>query len=162
MALHGTNSALDMGGENGVDSPRCFPIWAETLGSQFVAHPPIAPYPVEISDPSNWLVADLESFETDDELYLCEYHDIENLHFQKIPARIPEIEVFRGTKSQNQKIRIAFKNPYNLQWKRNAIPYKTEKYFIFIGNRRLNQTRFPCSIFELVSTKSDQMRTQNR
>ena len=48
MALHGTNSALDMGGENGVDSPRCFPVWAETLGSQFVAHPPIAPYPVEI------------------------------------------------------------------------------------------------------------------
>ena len=79
MALHGTNSALDMGGENGVDSPRCFPIWAETLGSQFVAHPPIDPYPVEITDPSNWLVADLESFETDDELYLCEYHDIENL-----------------------------------------------------------------------------------
>ena len=79
MALHGTNSALDMGGDNGVDSPRCFPTWAETLGSQFVAHPPIAPYPVEITDPSNWLVAGLESFETDDELYLCEYHDIENL-----------------------------------------------------------------------------------
>ena len=80
MALHGTNSALDMGGPDGVDSPRCFPLWAETLGSQFIAHPPIAPYSVEISDPSNWLVSDLESFETDDELYLCEYHDQENLH----------------------------------------------------------------------------------
>ena len=80
MALPGTNSALDMGGPDGVDSPRCFPLWAETLGSQFIAHPPIAPYSVEISDPSNWLVSDLESFETDDELYLCEYHDQENLH----------------------------------------------------------------------------------
>ena len=80
MALHGTNSALDMGGPDGVDSPRCFPLWAETLGSQFIAHPPIAPYSVEISDPSNWLVSDLESFETDDELYLCEYHNQENLH----------------------------------------------------------------------------------
>ena len=69
-----------MGGPDGVDSPRCFPLWAETLGSQFIAHPPIAPYSVEISDPSNWLVSDLESFETDDELYLCEYHDQENLH----------------------------------------------------------------------------------
>ena len=69
MALHGTNSALDMGGPDGVDSPRCFPLWAETLGSQFIAHPPIAPYSVEITDPSNWLETDLETYEPDDELY---------------------------------------------------------------------------------------------
>lgn len=79
VALHGTNAALTLGGPNGVDSPRIFPLWAETLGSQFVAHPPIQPYRVEISDPSHWLVEGIESFETDDELYLSEYHDRDSL-----------------------------------------------------------------------------------
>jgi len=75
VALHGTSAALDVGTPEGVDSPRVFPLWADTLGSQFVAHPPIAPYPVEITDPDHWLVAGIESFETDDELYLNEYAD---------------------------------------------------------------------------------------
>lgn len=75
VALHGTNSALTLGGPNGVDSPRVFPLWADTLGSQFVAHPPIQPYRVEVTDASHWLVAGIESFETDDELYLSEYAD---------------------------------------------------------------------------------------
>ncbi len=52
-----------------------FPLWADTLGSQFVAHPPIRPYTVEVTDPDHWLVAGVEPFETDDELYLSEYHD---------------------------------------------------------------------------------------
>jgi len=80
VALHGTNSALTLGGPNGVESPRVFPLWAETLGSQFVAHPPIQPYTVAVSDPSHWLVAGLEAFDTDDELYLSEYADRDSLH----------------------------------------------------------------------------------
>jgi type 1 glutamine amidotransferase len=44
------------------------------LGSQFLAHPPIAPYLVEVSEPSHPLVAGLDAFEADDELYLCEYY----------------------------------------------------------------------------------------
>ena len=79
LALHGTNAALVLGGPNGVDSPRAFPLWVETLGSQFVAHPPIAPYTVEVTAPDHWLVAGIEPFETDDELYLSEYHDREAL-----------------------------------------------------------------------------------
>lgn len=75
VALHGTNAALTLGGPNGVEAPRVFPLWAETLGSQFVAHPPIQPYPVQISDPSHWLVSGIETFNTDDELYLCDYAD---------------------------------------------------------------------------------------
>jgi type 1 glutamine amidotransferase len=75
VALHGTNAALDIGTPNGVDAPRVFPVWADTLGSQFVAHPPIAPYTVEISNPDHWLVAGIEPFDTDDELYLSEYAD---------------------------------------------------------------------------------------
>lgn len=80
VALHGTNAALTLGGPNGVDAPRCFPSWADTLGSQFVAHPPIQPYTVQVSDPSHWLVAGIESFDTDDELYLSEYSDRDALH----------------------------------------------------------------------------------
>ncbi|MEM7341402.1 MAG: ThuA domain-containing protein [Actinomycetota bacterium] len=75
VALHGTNAALDLPRPNGVEAPRCFPLWAETLGSQFVAHPPIAPYLVEPTDAGHWLVAGIDAFETDDELYLMELHD---------------------------------------------------------------------------------------
>ena len=80
VALHGTNAALTLGGPNGVEAPRCFPSWADTLGSQFVAHPPIQPYTVQVSDPNHWLVAGIESFDTDDELYLSEYADRGALH----------------------------------------------------------------------------------
>jgi uncharacterized protein len=79
FALHGTNSALYLDGPNGVEAPRCFPSWAETLGSQFVAHPPIQPYRVDVSAADHWLVAGITSFETNDELYLCEYHDRSSL-----------------------------------------------------------------------------------
>ena len=78
VALHGTNAALDVGMPNGVEAPRCQPLWSDTLGSQFVAHPPIQPYRVEVSDDSHWLVAGIEPFETDDELYLSDYHGRES------------------------------------------------------------------------------------
>jgi uncharacterized protein len=78
FALHGTNAALDLPRPNGVEAPRCSPSWVETLGSQFVAHPPIQPYTVR-SVAQHWLVDDLESFDTDDELYLSEYHDWSSL-----------------------------------------------------------------------------------
>ena len=79
LALHGTNAALDLPRPDGVEAPRCFPRWADTLGSQFVAHPPIQPYRVELADADHWLVAGVEPFETDDELYLMAYHDRESL-----------------------------------------------------------------------------------
>jgi type 1 glutamine amidotransferase len=80
LALHGTNAALDLPRPDGVEAPRCFPKWAETLGSQFIAHPPIQPYPVALADQDHWLVSDVEPFDTDDELYLMEYHDRASLH----------------------------------------------------------------------------------
>lgn len=78
VALHGTNSALERT-DAGWAAPRCFPVWADTLGSQFVAHPPIEPYRVEPVGTDHWLVKGLTAFETDDELYLSEYHDRERL-----------------------------------------------------------------------------------
>ena len=80
LALHGTNSALDLDPPNPVSTPRCFPVWAELLGTQFISHPPIQPFPVELADPDHWLVEGIDPFETDDELYLCEYHNRETLH----------------------------------------------------------------------------------
>ncbi len=73
FALHGTNSALEFTPE-GVAAPRVIPVLAETLGSQFLAHPPIGPYQVEVTDPSHPLVRGIEPFETSDELYLSEFH----------------------------------------------------------------------------------------
>ena len=78
LALHGTNSALDFT-PKGVDSPRVFPTLAHTLGSQFIAHPPIQPYRVRASAKDHPLVAGIGEFDTDDELYLSEYHEREKL-----------------------------------------------------------------------------------
>ncbi len=78
LALHGTNSALDFT-PKGVASPRCFPKLAHVLGSQFVAHPPIQPYRVNVCAPGHALVAGIEPFDTDDELYLSEYHERDQL-----------------------------------------------------------------------------------
>ena len=74
FALHATNAALDLAPPKPVEAPRCFPIFAQTLGSQFVAHPPIKPYKVEVIDPNHWFTTGIEPFETDDELYISEYH----------------------------------------------------------------------------------------
>jgi type 1 glutamine amidotransferase len=75
FALHGTNSILKFVKAKGWTAPREAPKFMRLLGSQFIAHPPIAPYRVEISDPAHPLVRGIEPFDADDELYLCEYHD---------------------------------------------------------------------------------------
>ena len=78
VALHGTSSALDST-PDGWAAPRTMPLWIETLGSQFIAHPPIAPYEVVNVAPDHWLVEGVEPFEATDELYLNEYPDREAL-----------------------------------------------------------------------------------
>ena len=75
VALHATNAALDHPRPAGVEAPRCFPHFAETLGSQFIAHPEIAPFTVDNASPSHWLVAGIAPFTTTDELYLMEHAD---------------------------------------------------------------------------------------
>jgi uncharacterized protein len=73
LALHGTNSVLRYLKGRGWQAPPAASFMS-MLGSQFLAHPPIVPYRVEISDPKHPLVAGIEPFEVDDELYLCAYH----------------------------------------------------------------------------------------
>lgn len=71
-ALHGTNSILRWL-ENGlVDSPRWAPLFMHTLGSMFVAHPPVGSYRVTVAEPDHPLVAGIEPFDVTDELYLME------------------------------------------------------------------------------------------
>lgn len=73
-ALHGTNSVLRLFDNGLYGSPRWAPLMMETLGTQFIAHPPIAPYRVEVADPDHPLTLGVEPFETTDELYLMERH----------------------------------------------------------------------------------------
>ena len=76
FALHATNSAIDGPDTFGPDfqTPNAFPVFSEVLGSRFLSHPAIEPYPVTISpgaenDP---LVSGIPSFNANDELYLSE------------------------------------------------------------------------------------------
>ncbi len=73
IGLHGTNSILEFT-DKGVNSPENAPILMETLGTQFIAHPPIMPFQVHITDPEHELVKGVPEFETDDELYLSRIH----------------------------------------------------------------------------------------
>lgn len=78
LALHGTSSALDQTPQ-GWAAPDTSPLWTDLLGSQFIAHPPIAPYTVDNVAPNHWLVAGVDSFEVSDELYLNDYAPGANL-----------------------------------------------------------------------------------
>ncbi len=69
LALHGTNSILRFT-ETGVDAPDERPDVMALLGTQFVAHPPIGPFTVEIVDRDDPLIGGIEDFEVVDELYL--------------------------------------------------------------------------------------------
>jgi type 1 glutamine amidotransferase len=74
LALHATNSLIDWGADGRVSTPRTAPKFMGLLGSQFVAHPPLGEYRVEVTDPDHPLVAGIDAFTVTDELYLCELH----------------------------------------------------------------------------------------
>ena len=77
-ALHGTNSILELLSnepDSGLrDAPRTAPLLMDLVGSQFILHPPIAPYQVRVADAADALVHGIEPFETADELYHLETH----------------------------------------------------------------------------------------
>jgi type 1 glutamine amidotransferase len=74
FALHGTNSILRFLEDGRVNSPRENEPFMEMLGSQFLSHPPIMPYEVEVTDPEHPLVKGIPTFTVDDELYLSVHH----------------------------------------------------------------------------------------
>ncbi|MBA4021240.1 MAG: hypothetical protein C0482_02660 [Gordonia sp.] len=77
LALHGTNSAIDPtppGSASKYVTPRTMGELPQVLGSQFLGHPPIAPYLVEMTDSEHPFVSGVEPFEVTDELYISELH----------------------------------------------------------------------------------------
>jgi type 1 glutamine amidotransferase len=70
MALHGTNSILVFTPEGLVDAPETRPDVMEMLGTQFLAHPPIDRFMVEVVNPDHELTRGIADFEVVDELYL--------------------------------------------------------------------------------------------
>jgi len=90
-ALHGTNSILRWTADGRVEAPRWAPLHMDTLGSQFISHPPITPYPVEVTQPGHPLVAGVEPFETTDEIYLMDIHaDLDVLLHTRFGGSTPE------------------------------------------------------------------------
>lgn len=77
LALHGTNSAIEApapGAPRVFRTPRVLGPVPQVLGSQFLGHPPIEPYRVEVTRPEHPLVAGVAPFEVTDELYVSELH----------------------------------------------------------------------------------------
>lgn len=80
LALHGTNSILRFLEDGRVDAPNEAPEFMDLLGTQFVAHPPIGPFKVEVVDDSHPLTQGMTDFDVIDELYLSKTHaDIQTL-----------------------------------------------------------------------------------
>jgi type 1 glutamine amidotransferase len=74
LALHGTNSFIEWGADGKVSTPRTAPELMKLLGSQFIAHPPMGEFRVEVSDSAHPLVRGIDAFNVTDELYLSELH----------------------------------------------------------------------------------------
>lgn len=74
LALHGTNCILEMMEDGRWHAPRSAPLMMDLLGSQFLSHPPIAPYRVDVVDPEHPLTHGIDPFDTTDELYHMELH----------------------------------------------------------------------------------------
>jgi len=72
LALHGTNSILVFTESGLVDAPDDTTGLMEMLGTQFKAHPPIGPFPVEVVNKDHELTRGIDDFEIVDELYLSE------------------------------------------------------------------------------------------
>ena len=76
FALHGTSSLISWLSMDPVKigAPRTHPLFMQMMGNQFLAHPAIDQYRVEVSDASHPLVSGIAPFDTTDELYMLEYH----------------------------------------------------------------------------------------
>ena len=74
LALHGTNSIIEWKADGTVETPRTLPRLMALLGSQFIAHPPLMDFRVEVTRPGHPLVAGIEPFTVKDELYLSDLH----------------------------------------------------------------------------------------
>lgn len=72
FALHGTNAAIAIDENGYASSPPVAPKFMEMLGSQFLAHPPKGEFQVCRADSDDPIIADIEPFTVEDELYLVD------------------------------------------------------------------------------------------
>lgn len=70
FALHGTNAILRFGADGICDTPDEAPSFVKLVGTQFAAHPPIAPFKVSITRHDHIMTRGLRDFRVEDELYL--------------------------------------------------------------------------------------------
>ncbi|MCM6772577.1 ThuA domain-containing protein [Nocardia sp. CDC159] len=74
LALHATNAAIARRTDGRFATPRVLGELPRLLGSQFLGHPPIAPYRVELAEPDHPFLHGISDFEVTDELYISELH----------------------------------------------------------------------------------------
>lgn len=91
LALHGTNSLLRFAADGKVDCPDENPAFMALLGTRFAAHPPIAPFKVEVTRGDHPMTQGLRGFAIDDELYLTRRTgEIDVLLHTSFTGRCPE------------------------------------------------------------------------
>lgn len=71
LALHGTNSIVEILPDGRVETPDLAPRLTELLGGRFLAHPPLMDFTVRVTQPEHPLVRGIADFEVNDELYLA-------------------------------------------------------------------------------------------
>ena len=72
IALHGTNSIIRFAADGKATTPDDAPEFMAMLGTRFLGHPPIAPFPVRIVRHDHALTKGLRDFSIEDELYLSQ------------------------------------------------------------------------------------------
>ena len=117
FALHGTNARLRYEKGHGWLAPRGNERFYAMLGSQFVAHPPIQPFTASAcsDDP---LVAGIEPFEADDEIYLCRFFgEHRSLLETSFTGSAPGFVEHNW--SDNEKVPLMYLHP----WENNEVLY---------------------------------------
>ena len=72
FALHGTNTILQLLDNGKVGTTNTAPLFTETLGSVFLAHPSLQEFTVTPTENSHALTKGLQAFKARDEIYLIE------------------------------------------------------------------------------------------
>jgi type 1 glutamine amidotransferase len=107
FALHATNSVLQWLSHDPplLRAPRSHQVFMETLGSQFLSHPPVGEYRVINSRPDHPLVQGINDFDTTDELYLQEMHgEITSLLHCHYQGTTPDFEEADWTEANEHSV----------------------------------------------------------
>jgi len=108
LALHGSNAILRPAPDGKVDCPNEAPDFTALIGSQFQAHPPIAPFKVHITK-DHPLTKGLRDFRIEDELFLLSHSgDLNVLLHTSFKGQTPE---FRQTDWDEPQVPVLYERP---------------------------------------------------